>query len=333
MPNFVQYWARELGAAAESVVQMPGGINNFVYRCETAHCRFILKGYPLLRPGQRDRMQAEVEFLRYAGAVANEYVPNLLHVDSTRRCVVLENLDGSAYAEGVPPPQTDIDAACAFFARLNSDRYLAKRHVHLAAADGHLRLTEHLQNVEERLGAMRCNHLPAEHKKHAVTLLQQLTARVEAVKHWVDEAIRSGQVPDAIDEQQLVVSPSDFGFHNAICTASGVRFIDFEFAGWDDPAKAVTDFMLQPRIPLHFKTSPLLEAVPPATRVLVSMRVMVLTPILRVKWLCLILSVFQPDRFLQLLATQVGMDAGGLVKTRLETATKYLGEESLVGLH
>jgi hypothetical protein len=205
--------------------------------------------------------------------------------------------------------------------------------VHLAAADGHLRLTEHLQNVEERLSAMRCNHLPAEHQQHAVTLLQQLTARVEAVKHWVDEAIRSGQVPDAMDKQQLVISPSDFGFHNAISTASGVRFIDFEFAGWDDPAKAVADFMLQPRIPLHLKTSPLLEAVPSETRALVSKRVMVLTPILRVKWLCIILSVFQPDRFLQLLATQVGMDAGGLVKTRLETATKYLEEESPVGLH
>jgi hypothetical protein len=247
--------------------------------------------------------------------------------------VVLENLDGSAYAEGVPPPQTDIDAACAFFARLNSDRYQAKRHVHLAAADGHLRLTEHLQNVEERLSAMRCNHLPAEHKQHAVTLLQQLTARVEAVKHWVDESIRNWQVPDAIDEQQLVVSPSDFGFHNAIRTASGVRFIDFEFSGWDDPAKAVADFMLQPRIPLHFKTSPLLEAVPSSTRALVSMRVMVLTPILRVKWLCIILSVFQPDRFVQLLATQVGMDAGGFLKARLAAANRYLEGESPIGLY
>ena len=47
------------------------------------------------------------------------------------------------------------------------------------------------------------------------------------------------------------VSPSDFGFHNALRTPDGrLAFIDFEYAGWDDPAKTVSDFFCQPECPV-----------------------------------------------------------------------------------
>ena len=47
------------------------------------------------------------------------------------------------------------------------------------------------------------------------------------------------------------LSPSDFGFHNAIRRASGeLCFIDFEYAGQDDPAKMACDFLCQPEVPV-----------------------------------------------------------------------------------
>ena len=43
------------------------------------------------------------------------------------------------------------------------------------------------------------------------------------------------------------LSPSDFGFHNALRIADGtLTFLDFEYFGWDDPVKAVSDAMLHP---------------------------------------------------------------------------------------
>ena len=48
-------------------------------------------------------------------------------------------------------------------------------------------------------------------------------------------------------ENPLCISASDFGLHNAIMTERGIVFFDFEFAGWDDPAKAIVDFLLQPQ--------------------------------------------------------------------------------------
>ena len=43
---------------------------------------------------------------------------------------------------------------------------------------------------------------------------------------------------------QKILSPSDFGMHNAIFSeANHFTFIDFEYFGWDDPAKLVADFL------------------------------------------------------------------------------------------
>src|SRR6185503_11886129 len=46
------------------------------------------------------------------------------------------------------------------------------------------------------------------------------------------------------------LSPSDFGYHNAVLADDEtVRFFDFEYAGWDDPAKLVCDFFNQVEVP------------------------------------------------------------------------------------
>ena len=54
-----------------------------------------------------------------------------------------------------------------------------------------------------------------------------------------------------------VLSPSDFGFHNALLDRQGnVRFFDFEYAGWDDPAKLVCDFFCQVEVPVPRRLFP-----------------------------------------------------------------------------
>ena len=43
------------------------------------------------------------------------------------------------------------------------------------------------------------------------------------------------------------MSPSDFGFHNALRTIDGsLIWLDFEYFGWDDPVKLISDFLWHP---------------------------------------------------------------------------------------
>jgi hypothetical protein len=53
-----------------------------------------------------------------------------------------------------------------------------------------------------------------------------------------------------LSKQNQLLSPSDFGFHNTILNEGGVRFIDFEYFGWDDPVKLTSDFILHPGMDL-----------------------------------------------------------------------------------
>ena len=52
---------------------------------------------------------------------------------------------------------------------------------------------------------------------------------------------------EKLKKNDLTLSPSDFGFHNAIKQKNdNLIFLDFEYFGWDDPLKLISDFFFHP---------------------------------------------------------------------------------------
>jgi hypothetical protein len=101
--------------------------------------------------------------------------------------------------------------------------------------------------------------------------------------------------PDA--PTAICLSPSDFGFHNALVDGPRIGFLDFEYAGRDDPAKLVCDFFAQPELP-----APQALFEPFVTRLVSSLglnaqdaaRCHALRAAYRVKWACILLNEFLP---------------------------------------
>jgi hypothetical protein len=62
----------------------------------------------------------------------------------------------------------------------------------------------------------------------------------------------AGRSPgDRLQDSGQTLSPSDYGFHNALRRRDGTLvFLDFEYFGWDDPAKMLSDFLLHPAVSL-----------------------------------------------------------------------------------
>jgi hypothetical protein len=93
------------------------------------------------------------------------------------------------------------------------------------------------------------------------------------------------------------ISPSDFGFHNSIVKTDGALvFLDFEYAGWDDPAKMVCDFFCQPAVPVPTReferfSIDVARAVGASSN-LFSARCHLLLPLYRVKWCGIMLNEF-----------------------------------------
>lgn len=323
-PEFALHWAKELGAGKGWPERLSGGINNKVYRCESGDQKWVIKGYAPKKPAERDHMKAELQFLRYASIAAPDHTPKLLNIDSHRRCVILEYLEGTYFKEGVPPPPEAVDAAVSFIKLLNSDRRLAQDSIEVDAAEGFLSLTKHLENVRIRLEAMSTEHLDNSNKEEANDLLQIIASELKRVEDQTDRGIARGKVSDEISTSQRCVSPSDFGFHNAVATPTGIKFFDFEFAGWDDPAKTIIDFVLQPKIPVVGYPFPMYEAWEPREREGIRGRCIHLAPILRLKWLCIILSVLNPRRLKRIAEIIHADESTQLIHSRLEIAKNYM---------
>lgn len=333
-PDFALHWAKKLEASVDSLIPLHGGINNQVFSCSVGaqnSKRFVIKGYA---PGLTDRMMAEVQFLHYAEQVAPSYVPKLLGQDSERLCVVLEYLEGQLYPVGLSPSEQDVKHASRFFRLLNADQLLAKEYIKQQAAEGFLSLTGHLENISVRLNQLRTEHLSIELRSQANLLVQKIFREFDVLADETKALIDKGQIQDSISVEDCRVSPSDFGFHNAFRSSDGVKFFDFEFAGWDDPAKAVVDFYLQPRMPVSSTLAKLFfQSVSPYSGDQLRARSAILGPILRLKWLCIMLSVLRPDRLLQMKVIAQDSMSESFLRQRLEEAQAYINKEFSFGLY
>ena len=59
-----------------------------------------------------------------------------------------------------------------------------------------------------------------------------------------------GSFSSCLQKSDQILSPSDLGFHNVIKSDIDLKFIDFEYFGWDDPVKLTSDVLLHPGMTL-----------------------------------------------------------------------------------
>lgn len=95
----------------------------------------------------------------------------------------------------------------------------------------------------DKLSAVRAPLLAEFIDDEIIPLLLMASASAKRItgEKFVETLAKAHQVP----------SPSDFGAHNAILTPEQkIFFIDFEYFGWDDPVKLVSDFYWHPAMML-----------------------------------------------------------------------------------
>jgi hypothetical protein len=131
-----------------------------------------------------------------------------------------------------------------------------------------------------------------------------------------------------LPEAQRILSPSDIGFHNALRVSGGeLVFIDFEYFGWDDPAKLISDFVLQPEVQLD---RALLDRFRDGVFRLVGDvtlpdRYRLYVQLFRLKWVLILLNEYlRDDRSRRQLAGVDGTDWPAVLARQLEKARKMI---------
>ncbi len=259
-----------------------GGSNNRVFRVETRNGATLLKQYFHHPDDMRDRLGTEFAFATFAWTHGLRCIPKPLVCDSKKRLGLFE------YIEGQPLQADDVNedavnAALLFFSDLNRHKNSSDAAVLPLASEACFSLAEHLQSVERRVMKLQM----IEDKS------AQQFVRDELMPAW-NKIVKSIPADDApIPLAERCLSPSDFGFHNALRGMDGrIRFLDFEYAGWDDPAKLVCDFFCQPAVPVS--SAYLKQFTREVAGDQAEKRITLLLPLYRVKWCCILLNEFLP---------------------------------------
>lgn len=269
--------------------RLSGGRNNRAFLVTTEAAPLVLKLY---HADSRDRLGAEFAFLTCAWQRGLRNVPQPLARDPAHHAALYSFVPGTRLRlEEVAP--WHVDAALDFILALNAtgDAPLG------LGAEACFTAGEHIATIERRLARVDTIEATDQASAAAATFVAtrlrpawtQVHARLIARLQQAGIALAA---PTA-----TCLSPSDFGFHNALVDGQRISFLDFEYAGRDDPAKLVCDFFAQPELPAP---ATLFNAF--VTRLAAGLglsdqdaaRCHALRAAYRVKWACILLNEFLP---------------------------------------
>ena len=236
---------RLLGGPAAALDLLGGGGNSRVYRVARADgAAFALKAYFRHPDDPRDRLGAEMAALAFMRSQGLACVPQPLGCDPEAGLGLYEFIEGEPPGA---PSAADVDAAAGFLGRLHELRLSPAAAGLPEASEARFSLAAVAGNVEARLQA-----LAAGAPELAEFLDGQLAPAWRALLAACRRGCAAAGVPFGQDLAAAgrTLSPSDFGFHNALRRNGQLVFLDFEYFGWDDPAKLVADVLLHPGMAL-----------------------------------------------------------------------------------
>ncbi len=293
-----QAFLRENGIdPAAGLEKLAGGANNQVYRIRGER-DVVLKRYFQREGDHRDRFAAEHHFYETAWGGGVKRIPEPIAWSREARLGLFAHVDGRTLEPGEVGLE-QVEQAIALVVEINSRATEEQLESAPIAAEACMHVEEYHECVERRLARLEAISPSTDAEAEAAGFVrarlrpawEQIDARMRAAADHEYSDCRTG-LP--LSEQCL--SPSDFGFHNALQQPDGdLRFFDFEYAGMDDPAKLVCDFFCQPAVPAPLEHwDRFVDGLKELRRwdECFPARAQWALPACRIKWVCIMLNEF-----------------------------------------
>jgi len=320
---------RAWGTRALAFEQLKGGRNSRVFRVSCADGRTVAaKAYFRSANDRRDRMGCEFRALQLLQKEGLRNVAEPLIADAERHVAIYSFIEG-AQASSTAISQDDIFQVLDFLRTLKRIAASGRGADFPPASEACFSIEALFENLNGRIAALE--RAAADEPSLARFLEDELLPFRKTAEEWSRAFCRERGVDPAVEISQdaRTLSPSDFGFHNALRRPGGdLAFLDFEYFGWDDPAKTICDFLLHPGMDLPagvkqsffsgalavFSETPKIEA-----------RVGAVYPLFALKWTTILLNEFTLDHGPRR-SFAVGASGVWSQTAQLEKARRLLGQ-------
>jgi len=287
----------------KSIFSISGGKNSNVYGITCSDNNdYIVKLYFSHEFDKRDRLKTEFFALQFLRSNHVFNVPMPLYKNEKFSFAIFEFIKGNKIkSENVS--HSDVDLLIDFLLNLNRLKYNKNALQFNNASEACFSIKGFITNIQERLE--RLKQMDKKQSKSNEMLYLYLRNKFIPALTKIKQCCYSSKYgcDSDISIHQKTLSPSDYGFHNALRLPNNqIKFIDFEYFGWDDPAKMVCDFLLHPAMDLSFELKQYFY-----NRIIDNFensnflkdRIVIVYPLIALKWCMILLNEFVPEHLLR----------------------------------
>ncbi len=238
-----------IGESPINVEQIKNGGNSGVYKLNFKHKKsLILKIYSV--EGNRNSLNTEFNSLKFLQDLGIHNIPNPVLKNEALGIAFYNCIEGIKITEY---SEHDIDSCIKFIHRINhlKNKFNVNTNYISNASDACFSAIEIEKHIEKRLSLFispKNNNL-----KLNLFLNNEYNPIWKKILSYIKLNWNSSiDFNEDISQDDKILSPSDFGFHNALKNNKNViYFLDFEYFGWDDPLKLACDFYIHPGMNLN----------------------------------------------------------------------------------
>tara|TARA_Y100001934_G_scaffold242380_1_gene298108 strand:+ start:253 stop:1905 length:1653 start_codon:yes stop_codon:yes gene_type:complete len=276
--------------------QLKRGGNNCVYKITIGDKAILGKVYHRDTHDSRDRFGQEVAFLKYLKSIAVKESPALISQDRTAGVVCIDWIEGADFDSPLASSESYWKQCFSFLKKIQVGKNSIEAKSLPEGSEAAFSLRAHLALLQNRRDYWYAHNQTIPEKVRSLLM----TELDEEYKSLAKELISHPDFNKELEPDEKIISPSDFGLHNAkLVEDEQLAFFDFEYAGWDDPAKTIADFFAQPRFPAPFEKvenliSTFSEIFSSSVMDRLLRRLPLVNRIIRLKWCYILLNDFHP---------------------------------------
>ena len=217
------------------------GINSTVIKI-SHYCdhKSILKIYPEFDGDNRNRFETERLFLKFLKLNNIKNCPEIYYSNKSYNFLLISFIEGIQIKDY---KDVNLMEIADFSLKLNKSPLKIKENILPLASEAKFNLIDIMKLIKFKSREKELKFKQIKKDSFFIEWFNnQLLRDISVNLNYIEDNFSLYD----IDDSQKIISQSDVGFHNMISNKEQLFFIDFEYAGWDNPMKYISDWILQP---------------------------------------------------------------------------------------